>query len=1168
MKKKLLCLFMTLVFLFSFFPGGGAYATPLAKSIEEDAFSCEATAMTVSVGDIVSGSRVLLRFEDRQNLVLSSNASGNCEFLLTYFAGGSISEIIESTLLLTCKATTTVSMSIYIFNGTTYEAIGSFSINNSLANYELAIADLEDYIFDSSIVLKFVCGSSNSFTLSMDSAVINIRKASTVPNKLTQTYSVQSADIETGTTTSNASSLKHRDGNYYAVSSTGNKVAWTTTIQLDQEINSINSLQIDYSGYCSIAASTIWVSLYNYSSNSWQVVNVIDCNTSISNKSVLISNTALITNFLQSNSIRLRLYNSASSSFVRYSDYLSVKVYATSPLTVEKVIPQSITKEYGATMTGTVESIKSFDNSIVQITSNTQNKVALRTAFEIDTPANQIHTLTVNLRTHNSNNTNNLHVSLYNYSTQSFTVFKEVSSQAVQYTWSFTLTDQEQIAKYISSSGEMIVRLYNSASSSFVRYVDYIEVLVEQSPYSSFDIACIADVHSPIGSENLLAAIEDINTNVLPAFTIDLGDMTSHGKQSEYDKYLLDVAELDSTLYCVPGNHENRWWNSNGKNDYYDNLGAPYRSMNYNGIHFVLLDTTVYLANDGKVTKEQLEWLCDDLAAIPTGMPVIVFGHHPFTTNNDITARDELFEVLKNYNILAFVCGHAHSNGKFLDEGIPVLYFSCLKDDATQPYISISFTSREFKIYRHQASNSSKELWYSGTLKGNEKTTFTSAPIVPNSDGDIPISITITNSPQGILSARARIDNYGTYTSLSNTSGNTWTGTIDISSYNPSLPNGKHFVGIEVVDGNSNKWTNYYEYTTGSGTIDILWEYQTGSAIQSSPTYYNGYIYAGSSDGYLYCINASTGVLLWRYQASDSIISKPLIKITSNSVHVVFGSNDKNLYCIDATTGTLVWSRLCGGSVISDPVLANGTIVFGCGDGNIYAVSADTGTITWTYQANGLMRHSPVISNGVIYAVVRNTYIWYALNLSDGSLVWRGNANTDDSYFVCGDISPVVANNKIWCVDAMSGMFSYLNIANGSLSWSLSSSTYGKTNARSMAVNGNVIFFVTNSGKTVHAINSANNSILWTTDLRYNASDSDNQAYMMDCGLVYHNGVLVHVAERGRITILNPTTGAIIDSFDAVGYPERALWSTPEINGNKIFACGIDGKIYCIEFQQ
>ncbi len=45
------------------------------------------------------------------------------------------------------------------------------------------------------------------------------------------------------------------------------------------------------------------------------------------------------------------------------------------------------------------------------------------------------------------------------------------------------------------------------------------------------------------------------------------------------------------------------------------------------------------------------------------------------------------------------------------------------------------------------------------------------------------------------------------------------------------------------------------------------WEFCTSGSIMVSPTIWNGRLYAGSEDGFVYCLEATTGRLLWRFMA-------------------------------------------------------------------------------------------------------------------------------------------------------------------------------------------------------------------------------------------------------------------------------------------------------------
>ena len=82
------------------------------------------------------------------------------------------------------------------------------------------------------------------------------------------------------------------------------------------------------------------------------------------------------------------------------------------------------------------------------------------------------------------------------------------------------------------------------------------------------------------------------------------------------------------------------------------------------------------------------------------------------------------------------------------------------------------------------------------------------------------------------------------------------------------------------------------------------------------------------------------------------------------------------MYCASADDGNIIWNTKLGGSVLSDPLTSEGRVFIGCGDGKIYCLNSASGEIVWGYQTDGLMRQRPILENGILYAFVRDTYIW------------------------------------------------------------------------------------------------------------------------------------------------------------------------------------------------
>ena len=103
-------------------------------------------------------------------------------------------------------------------------------------------------------------------------------------------------------------------------------------------------------------------------------------------------------------------------------------------------------------------------------------------------------------------------------------------------------------------------------------------------------------------------------------------------------------------------------------------LSATYRSLDSNGYHIVFLDavevTPGPLKYTGRIGPEQLAWLRQDLAGVPTSTPVIVVSHIPLATdeyrdrepppNRVIVNWDEILQCFDQHSLILVLQGHLH----------------------------------------------------------------------------------------------------------------------------------------------------------------------------------------------------------------------------------------------------------------------------------------------------------------------------------------------------------------------------------------------------------------------------------------------------------------------------------------------------------------------------
>jgi glucose dehydrogenase len=71
----------------------------------------------------------------------------------------------------------------------------------------------------------------------------------------------------------------------------------------------------------------------------------------------------------------------------------------------------------------------------------------------------------------------------------------------------------------------------------------------------------------------------------------------------------------------------------------------------------------------------------------------------------------------------------------------------------------------------------------------------------------------------------------------------------------------------------------------------------------------------------------------WSYKTNGAVYSSPAVV----GGFVFVGSEDNNVYCLNAINGTQVWNYTTGNEVLSSPAVVNGVVYVGSEDGKIYA---------------------------------------------------------------------------------------------------------------------------------------------------------------------------------------------------------------------------------------
>jgi len=161
--------------------------------------------------------------------------------------------------------------------------------------------------------------------------------------------------------------------------------------------------------------------------------------------------------------------------------------------------------------------------------------------------------------------------------------------------------------------------------------------------------------------------VSDLN-RLAPDFIINKGDLTDVYEPYRLRAYKQAVRGLEPPTHCIPGNHDHLR-NKNFTADWLDFAGTEqvYRSFDYKGFHFILLDTCWTGEQErGFLGEKQISWLVEDLERNSSKW-TFVFTHHP--VNGDVQENrvvhdyEEFQKAIAGFaNIIAVFSAHVHRN--------------------------------------------------------------------------------------------------------------------------------------------------------------------------------------------------------------------------------------------------------------------------------------------------------------------------------------------------------------------------------------------------------------------------------------------------------------------------------------------------------------------------
>lgn len=522
-----------------------------------------------------------------------------------------------------------------------------------------------------------------------------------------------------------------------------------------------------------------------------------------------------------------------------------------------------------------------------------------------------------------------------------------------------------------------------------------------------FSFALFTDTHisqsNPTPLADLHNSVNEVNQDSAIAFVLVSGDVTESGDSLSMVAAKSVLDELRVPYYVTSGNHETKWSES-GCMDFTDVFGADRFCFVYNECCFIGFNSgPVIKMADGHVAPQDISWMREQLDKLPQGTVVFPVTHYPLQTG-DVDNWYDVTNLLRKYNVQAVLGGHYHRNLLFNCDGIPdVLHRSNLRAKQTVGGYSIISVAEDSIRFSEKIIGEAARQWLSLPF-GLREYGEPDSSLLP----DFSVNERYANVEEAWQTALG----VGIYAAPAVASNHVYLGDDEGKFYALNIDNGKvvwtYRTGSRIIstacvaegkivfgstDGNI--------YCLEQATGGLLWKVSTAKAVMGCPVVDNGVVYIGGSDGCFRALDLQTGTEKWVFADVQGYMESHPCLYEGN---IYFGAWDSYLYALRQSDGQLLWKwnngsrndKLSPAAVWC--VAADGKVFITAPDRYFTALDALTGEVVWRTKEHVVRETAGISTDGKkVFSRCMNDFV-VAMDATADTPITLWNTNAEYGY--------------------------------------------------------------------------------------------------------------------------------------------------------------------------